>query len=108
MLPPMLPKKKHRTTRVRCQSHLAWVRKHRCCVPGCMGDEIQAAHVRSSCDGGMGQKPGDQWTISLCLWHHMQQHEEGEPIFQKIHGIDMIALAKEFAAKSPYRAKLLE
>ena len=106
MLPAMLPKKKHRITRVRCQGHLAWVRKHRCCVPNCLGDVIQAAHVRSSRDAGIGQKPGDQWTISLCLWHHAQQGGEGEPAFQKRHGIDMIALAKEFAAKSPYRDKL--
>jgi len=106
MLPPMLPKKPRRTGRIRCPVHLAWVRKHRCCVPGCLGEPIEAAHVRVGTDGSMGAKPGDQWAISLCAGHHEMQHTDGELEFQKRYGIDMIELAKEFAAKSPYRDKL--
>ena len=56
----------------------------------------------------MGQKPGDQWTISLCAYHHAQQHRYGEARFRDLHGIDLLALALEFAAKSPHRKKLEE
>ena len=54
-------------------------------------------------------KPGDEWTISLCRWHHARQHQIGEGSFESAYGIDMIALAYEFARLSPalqrYRAK---
>ena len=106
MLPPLLPKKPRRTGRVRCPAHLKWVRSHRCCVPGCLDGPIEAAHVRSSGDGGVSVKPGDQWTISLCRFHHREQHQRGEHMCEEQHGIDMFALAKEFAAKSPHWAKL--
>ena len=91
---------------VRSPAHRAWVRRHGCCVPGCNGTPIDAAHVRSGTDGGMGMKPGDMWVISLCTLHHRQQHATGERAFQEVHGIDMPALAQEFAAKSPHRMKL--
>jgi len=51
-------------------------------------------------------KPGDDWTISLCATHHNGQHQVGEPEFERRHGIDMKALAREFAARSPHKAKL--
>lgn len=54
----------------------------------------------------MGMKPGDMWVISLCSAHHKQQHAVGERAFEEAHGIDMKALAQEFAAKSPHRMKL--
>ena len=53
----------------------------------------------------MGLKPDDTWVISLCRNHHWQQHEYGEAEFERIHQINMKALAKEFAAKSPHRKK---
>lgn len=92
--------------RIRSPGHLKWVRDHACCVPGCDGRPIEAAHVRSGTDGGTGIKPGDQWTISLCRLHHAVQHQIGEISFEKVNGIDMKALAREFAAKSPHRGKL--
>lgn len=92
--------------RIRSPGHLAWVRGHACCVPGCGGRPIEAAHVRTGTDGGTGIKPGDQWTISLCQFHHQAQHRHGEPYFESLVGIDMKALAREFAAKSPHRKKL--
>lgn len=91
--------------RVRSEAHLRWVRSHRCCVSYCQGMPIQAAHVRSGTDGGTSLKPGDDWTISLCADHHRRQHTFGESAFEKDFGIDMKALAIEFAQKSPYRAK---
>jgi hypothetical protein len=46
------------------------------------------------------------WAISLCAAHHRGQHQVGEPEFERQHGIDMKALASEFAARSPHRTKL--
>jgi len=100
------PEPMGRDKRIRSPAHLGWVRSHACCVPGCDGRPIEAAHVRSGTDGGTGLKPGDMWAISLCAAHHRGQHQVGEPEFERQHGIDMKALASEFAARSPHRTKL--
>jgi len=100
------PEPMGRDKRIRSPAHLGWVRSHACCVPGCDGRPIEAAHVRSGTDGGTGIKPGDMWAISLCAAHHRDQHQVGEPEFERRHGIDMKALASEFADRSPHRTKL--
>lgn len=87
--------------RVRSPGHMKWVRGHACSVPGCDAMPIEAAHVRTGTEGGMGIKPGDDWVISLCSYHHRRQHVIGERAFELAHGIDMKALAREFASKSP-------
>lgn len=86
--------------RIRSPSHCKWVREHACCVPGCQKEDMHAAHVRTGTLGGTGLKPGDDWVISLCSRHHSEQHMLGEPAFERFYGIDMKALAREFAAKS--------
>lgn len=104
MLPPRIAKKSMgagQETRLRSPAHLAFVRSHQCCVPGCGLAPIEAAHVRTETGGGMGMKPGDDWTISLCATHHNEQHRIGEKSFETKHSIDMKALAREFAAASP-------
>lgn len=107
MLPRRIPRETMgREKRIRSPGHLAFVRDHACCVPGCDGRPIEAAHVRNGTDGGLGMKPGDQWAISLCSSHHREQHQTGEVSFARRHGIDLLALAREFAAKSTHRAKL--
>nr|WP_295838139.1 putative HNHc nuclease [uncultured Azospirillum sp.] len=90
-----------REKRARSSAHLKFVRSHQCSVPGCKGMPIEAAHVRTGTDGGIGMKPSDNWTISLCREHHQEQHAIGEPAFETRHRIDMKALAREFAAASP-------
>ena len=67
---------------------------------------IECAHVRSGSDGGIGLKPSDRWVISLCRFHHAEQHRVGEATFSKQHALDMINLAREFARLSPHRIKL--
>lgn len=62
---------------------------------------IEVAHVRRGSDAGMGRKPSDWNTISLCREHHAEQHRMGEQSFELKHGIDMADLAAEFAAASP-------
>lgn len=109
-LPARLPKRKidtGRAQRDRCPSHLAFVRSHACCVPGCDGMPIEAMHVRKSGDGGMGMKPGDGFTVSGCATHHREQHAIGEDAFERKYGIDLLRLAGEFRAASlPWRRYL--
>ena len=91
----------------RCPSHTKWVGEHSCSVPGCGGLPIEVAHVRKGTDCGMGLKPSDKWTISLCREHHSEQHRVGEPVFEKkLKGPTMKELAAEFARRSPHKAKL--
>jgi hypothetical protein len=51
-------------------------------------------------------KPSDKWAISLCVVHHREQHRLGEATFETRHGIDLKALATEFARRSPNWRKL--
>lgn len=105
-----LPSRIEQPRRVRplraCPAHRAWVRHHRCCVPGCTSLPTECAHVRSGTDGGAGLKPSDRWTISLCRSHHAEQHRIGEPAFEDRYAIDLIALAKAFAQRSPHWMKV--
>lgn len=105
-----LPKRLERPARRRdgrcCPPHRAWVRRHKCCVSGCRQLPIECAHVRIGTDGGVALKPSDRWVVSLCRSHHAEQHRIGEAQFQKRHGLDLYALALEFARRSPYRSSL--
>lgn len=103
-LPPKQPKKKRRQgDQVRCPAHLRFVREHRCSVPGCDLGPIEAAHVRTGGDGGLGVKPGDNRTISLCRFHHVEQHGRGEISFAEKYRIDLAELAATFWQQSPAR-----
>lgn len=105
--PNRLERKKTREPNGReCPAHRAWVRRHHCCVPGCLGRPIECAHVRRDTDGGIALKPSDRWTISLCRAHHMEQHHVGEVAFEKRYGIDVRALAEEFSRRSPHWRRL--
>lgn len=95
-----------KTTSRTCAGHRAWVRKHRCSVRGCNRLPIECAHVRCGTDGGMGLKPSDKWTISLCHFHHVEQHAIGEGPFEARHDLNMKELAREFARRSPFRMRL--
>lgn len=66
---------------------------------------IECAHVRLGAHAGMGQKPGDEWTISLCSAHHREQHQIGELSFAIKHRINLPELAGEFFKASPHRWK---
>lgn len=89
----------------RSPAHRKWVRGHACSACGATA-AIECAHVREGTDGGMGMKPSDRWTVSLCRDCHVEQHRIGEGPFERTHGINLKALAAEFAAKSPHRGKL--
>jgi hypothetical protein len=86
-----------------CSGHRAWVRKHHCSVRGCTRIPIECAHIRTGTDGGLGLKPSDRWCISLCAWHHAEQHRIGEQRFGDKYDLDLLTLASEFARRTPYR-----
>ena len=104
--PNRLPRELRKSTSRTCAAHRAWVRRHRCSVPGCSRLPIECAHVRRGTDGGLALKPSDKWTISLCHFHHVEQHEIGEPAFEIRHNLDLRNLATEFARRSPHRNRL--
>lgn len=64
--------------------------------------------MRKGTGAGIGQKPHDYWTISLCSQCHRTQHQVGEDSFERLANINMKALAEEFAKASPRRAEILE
>jgi hypothetical protein len=106
-LPPRIERIRRTSPGRCCPAHRAWIRRHRCSVVGCEQLPIECAHVRKGTDGGQGLKPSDKWTISLCRDHHAEQHRIGETAFEKRHGLDLFALAEEFARRSPHWSKLL-
>jgi hypothetical protein len=103
-LPRRIPKKRNKSDRWRSTAHCDFVRSHECVVPGCTRRPIEVAHVRIGSDAGMGRKPSDYFTVSMCggvEGHHSESHRIGEASFQKKYGIDLHKLAASFAAVSP-------
>jgi hypothetical protein len=105
-LPARLQKQRGLSPDRECAAHRAWVRRHHCCVPDCLNIAIECAHVRTGTDGGIGLKPSDRWTVSLCSAHHAEQHRLGERRFEVRYGLDLRALAASFARRSPYRGRI--
>ena len=108
-LPKRIPKEKNRSERWRSPAHCNFVRQHECSVPGCTNRPIEVAHVRNGSDAGMGRKPSDFYTISLCgglEGHHGEQHRIGEDSFAALHKIDLHALAREFCEESPKASEI--
>jgi hypothetical protein len=81
--------------------HRRWVKSHGCCVPECTAHQVEFAHLRSAANAGLAQKPHDIFGISLCRAHHDEQHRIGAVSFGDKYGIDLWALASEFARRSP-------
>jgi hypothetical protein len=102
MLPRRIPKATKRSSRWRSQAHCNFVRDHACSVCGATAP-IEVAHVRIGSGAGMGQKPDDWRTVSLCKDCHTRQHT-GERTFWQ--GRDVEALIRAFVAASPRRAQI--
>jgi len=104
MLPPRLAKKPKRESRWRSAAHCNFVRSHACSVCGSTAG-IEVAHVRLGSGAGMGQKPDDWRTVSLCHECHSRQHRQGETTFWKAFadhtGADAIDLIDAFCKASP-------
>lgn len=63
--------------------------------------KVDLAHYRSAANSGTSMKPGPEWMMPLCRTHHREQHQIGQPAFERKYGIDMEVKAAEFAASSP-------
>lgn len=105
MLPKRIPKEPKRSTRWRSPAHCNFVRSHACCVCGST-TAIEVAHVRMGSGAGMGQKPDDWNTLSLCKICHAIQHRHGEQTFWNSAKIDPHALAEEFSKASPKSSEI--
>lgn len=81
--------------------HRKFVRSHCCCVPGCMAQLVDVAHLRGVNNAGTSLKPHDWFTVPLCRNHHEQQEPAGPDAFGDRWGIDLWAIAAELARKSP-------
>ena len=97
-LPRRIPKVAKRASRWRSQAHCSFVRSHECSVCGASA-AIEVAHVRLGSGAGMGQKPDDHRTVSLCRDHHAEQHSVGEATFWA--GRDVEGLIAAFCKASP-------
>ena len=62
---------------------------------------VDFAHLRSAANAGIAQTPHDMFGVSLCRAHHGEQHSIGTSAFNRKYGIDLWALATEFAYRSP-------
>lgn len=105
MLPRRIKDRKpiRQSDRIRCPGHLAFIRKHHCIVPGCNVAPTVAHHVKMGWLG-KGITPDDDRALALCNPHHTSGpdaiHRIGERQFEWLTGIDLLARAAEFAAKS--------
>lgn len=83
------------------RNHRRFIRSQPCAVGACAALPIECTHVRLGFAAGLAQKPPDWMTIPLCHAHHSQQHDLGHREFDRRHGLDSAALAKEYARRSP-------
>lgn len=108
MLPRRIPKTPKRASRWRSQAHCNFVRSHACCNCGTTS-AIEVAHVRLGSGAGMGQKPDDWRTVSLCRDCHQTQHR-GEMTFWTAYcareGQTVDDLIEEFCRQSPKAAEI--
>ena len=100
MLPARIPKQPKRSSRWRSPAHCNFVRSHACSVCGSTA-AIEVAHVRLGSGAGIGQRPDDFRTVSLCREHHAMQHTIGEASFWREFETDIEALVSAFCKASP-------
>ncbi len=112
MVPDMLKRRKpkragtHEETRVRCPSHLAWVRGFICLIAGndfhvCFG-KPEAHHVRRGTDGALRIKPSDSFTVPVCSTAHREIHDKGEERFGQEYDINLLGEANKLWRMSPH------
>lgn len=95
----------NRTGRWKSQKHRDYVRTYGCSKCGDTAG-IEVAHVRLGTDGGIGRKPSDYFTLSLCKPCHTRQHNEGEETFWK--GANPAMIMQAFCDTSPVRREIAQ
>jgi hypothetical protein len=83
-------------------SHLAFVRSQGCVVrrkacAECRG-AIEAHHVRTAANSGMGMKPPDTAAVGLCTRHHRALHGAGRRTFETTYSVDLTEEAQRLVA----------
>ena len=90
--------------RIRSRAHLARVGSLPCCIPGCEAGPVQVHHLTHVQPKARGLKAGDQWSVPLCLRHHLGDggvHTGGrEGPWWAAYGVDPIKLAASLWAES--------
>lgn len=87
--------------------HCNFVRGHACTACGSTAG-IQVAHVRNGTDCGMGTKPSDYYTVSLCDACHTRQHNVGEETFWAEAEMNALEACELFAKASPCAREIAE
>jgi hypothetical protein len=96
---------RQRRPREKNPKHLAAIRLLPC-VACCSPPPCEAAHIRmrspehGKISTGIGSKPSDRWSLSLCHRCHMDQHSRGEKFWWEMQGIDPIPIAIKLYAVS--------
>src|SRR5207253_5081669 len=91
-IPRMVARSKPKPEFRRRAQHLAFVRQLSCVACG-KAAPSEAAHVRLGTDAGMGIKPSDRYSVSLCTSCHELQHRFGELRFWSVLRIDPLNVA---------------
>ena len=92
----------------RSPSHVAWVQKHFCSIPECKGADIREVHLHQTVPDGPVEFECDRYVVSLCADHRSEFYERGEKRFQRSLRVDLMKIADEFVASSPYKDSLFE
>jgi hypothetical protein len=80
--------------------HLAWLRTLPCVVSGCSNPRIEAHHIRTAANSGMGMKPDNRFAVPCCFEHHREYHNHGRKTFERKYGLELLAEAERYAASS--------
>ena len=91
-IPRMVARSKPKPEFRRHGQHLAFVKLLSCVACG-KAAPSEAAHVRLGTDGGVGIKPSDRYSVSLCTSCHELQHRFGELKFWSVLRIDPLSVA---------------
>ena len=91
-IPRMVARSKPKPEFRRHGQHLAFVKLLSCVACG-KAAPSEAAHVRWGTDGGVGIKPSDRYSVSLCTSCHELQHRFGELKFWSVLRIDPLSVA---------------
>ena len=91
-IPRQVARSKSKPEFRRRAQHLAFVRQLSCVACG-KAAPSEAAHVRLGTDAGMGIKPSDRYSVSLCTSCHELQHRFGELRFWSVLRIDPLNVA---------------
>lgn len=91
----------------RFPQHLRWLRSLPCVLDGnpdhvCDG-RIEAMHVDHAGGKGVALKVADYHAVPGCSGTHAEYHQHGARTWERKWRVDLVAVAKLYAAKSPHR-----